>query len=182
VGDYIAQSGGDKIDVTHQAFRESEAQVNSVAQKLLAIHGRRTVTEFHRELGKLMWDYCGMARNEQGLKYALSRIPQLRQEFWEDVNVPGSGSNLNQSLEHAGRVADFMEFAELLCQDALDRAESCGGHFREEYQTAEGEALRNDADYAHVSVWEFTGAGNQPKLHKEPLSFESVKLAERSYK
>jgi succinate dehydrogenase / fumarate reductase flavoprotein subunit len=182
VGDYLAQAGTDKVDVTHQAFREAEAQVNASAHKLLAIRGRRTVTEFHRELGKLMWDYCGMARNEQGLKHALSRIPQLRQEFWEDVNVPGSGDNLNQSLEHAGRVADFMEFAELLCQDALDRAESCGGHFREEFQTAEGEARRNDAEYAHVSVWEFTGSGNQPRLHKEPLSFESVKLAERSYK
>jgi succinate dehydrogenase / fumarate reductase flavoprotein subunit len=159
-----------------------EASVTEVAHKLLAVRGRRTVTDFHRELGKLMWDYCGMSRTSAGLKLALNRIPQLRQEFWQDVNVPGSGANLNQSLEHAGRVADFMEFAELLCLDALEREESAGGHFREEYQTAEGEAKRNDADYAHVAVWEFTGVGQRPNLHKEPLSFESVKLAERSYK
>jgi succinate dehydrogenase / fumarate reductase, flavoprotein subunit len=123
-----------------------------------------------------------MARNQKGLQHALSVIPRLRDEFWHDVNVPGSGANLNQSLEHAGRVADFMEFAELLCLDALERNESAGGHFREEHQTEEGEARRNDAEFAHVAVWEFTGVGQRPNLHKEPLSFESVKLAERSYK
>ncbi len=182
VSDYIAQGGLVKADTSHQEFRAAEQQTNEMTQKLLSIKGRRTVTEFHRELGKLLWEYCGMARNKAGLEHALSVIPQLREQFWQDVNVPGSGANINQSLEHAGRVADFMEFAELLCLDALDRDESCGGHFREEHQTPEGEAKRNDAQYAHASVWEFTGVGKRPNLHKETLTFENIKLAERSYK
>ncbi len=182
IGDYLARGGIEKVDASHAEFKRVEAEVTERTQKLLNIKGRRTVTQFHRELGKLMWDYCGMARTAEGLKKALARIPELREEFWNDVNVPGSGANLNQSLEHAGRVADFMEFAELLCLDALERDESCGGHFREEHQTEEGEAKRNDAEYAHVAVWEFKGVGQRPLLHKEPLQFENVQLAQRSYK
>jgi succinate dehydrogenase / fumarate reductase flavoprotein subunit len=129
-----------------------------------------------------MWDKCGMARNEAGLKEALKRIPELREEFWQNLVVPGSGAELNQSLERGLRVADFLEFAELMCYDALQRNESCGGHFREEYQTEDGEARRNDDDYCYVAAWEHTGVGNTPTLHKEPLSFENVHLATRSYK
>ena len=182
IGDYLARGGLDPIDTSHADFRRVEGEANERNQKLLNTRGRRTVTQFHRELGKLMWDYCGMARNAAGLQKALDRIPALREEFWSDVNVPGSGANLNQSLEHAGRVADFMEFAELLCIDALDRDESCGGHFREEHQTEEGEAKRDDERFAFASVWEFTGVGQRPVRHIEPLAFESVKLAQRSYK
>ena len=182
VGDYLARGGLDKLDASHAEFKRVEAEVTERSQKLLNIRGRRTVTQFHRELGKLMWDYCGMARNATGLKKALARIPELRDEFWSDVNVPGSGANLNQSLEHAGRVADFMEFAELMCLDALERDESCGGHFREEHATEEGEAKRDDERFAYAAVWEFKGVGQRPMLHKENLTFESVKLAQRSYK
>ncbi len=137
---------------------------------------------FHRELGKLMWDKCGMARSAQGLREALAQIPVLREEFWRNVNVPGSDAELNQALERAGRVADFLELSELMCRDALDREESCGGHFRVEYQTPDGEALRNDQDFAYVSAWEYAGANREPQLHKEPLEFEYVHLAQRSYK
>ncbi|HEX6063078.1 MAG TPA: fumarate reductase/succinate dehydrogenase flavoprotein subunit [Longimicrobiales bacterium] len=182
VGDYLARGGFEPVDTSHPEFRRVEAEATERNHKLLNTRGRRTVTQFHRELGKLMWDYCGMARNAAGLRKALERIPALREEFWNDVNVPGSGANLNQSLEHAGRVADFMEFAELMCIDALDRDESCGGHFREEHQTEEGEARRDDENFAFASVWEFTGVGQPPVRHEEPLAFESVKLAQRSYK
>ena len=182
VGDYIARGGLDKVDTSHPAFREVEAEVSARTQKFLSIRGRRTVTDFHRELGRIMWDYCGMARSAVGLNKALQQIPRLRDEFWNDVNVPGSGANLNQSLEHAGRVADFFEFAELMCTDALHRDESCGGHFRVEHQTEEGEAKRDDDRFAYVAVWEFKGVGQAPVLHKEPLTFESVQLAQRSYK
>ncbi|HET9439804.1 MAG TPA: succinate dehydrogenase (quinone) flavoprotein subunit, partial [Longimicrobiales bacterium] len=182
IGDYLGRGGLDKVDAAHAEFRRVEAEATDRSQKLLNIRGRRTVTQFHRELGKLMWDYCGMARNAAGLKKALERIPELRAEFWDDVNVPGSGANLNQSLEHAGRVADFMEFADLLCLDALERDESCGGHFREEHQTEEGEARRDDERFAYAAVWEFKGVGQRPTLHKEPMSFEAVHLAQRSYK
>ncbi|MGQ0560545.1 MAG: fumarate reductase/succinate dehydrogenase flavoprotein subunit [Gemmatimonadota bacterium] len=182
VGDYIAQGGLEKIDAAHQAFGETEKQVTEYQHTLLSINGRRTVTDMHRELGKLMWDYCGMARTAEGLQHALSRIPEIREEFWQNVNVPGSGGNINQSLEHAGRLADFLEFAELMCLDALERDESAGGHFREEHATEEGEARRYDEQFAHVAVWEFNGVGQPPNLHKEPLTFEYVKLAERSYK
>ncbi|HEY0810962.1 MAG TPA: fumarate reductase/succinate dehydrogenase flavoprotein subunit, partial [Longimicrobiales bacterium] len=181
VGDYIARGGLDKVDTSHPAFREVEAEVSARTQKFLSIRGRRTVTDFHRELGRIMWDYCGMARSAEGLNKALQQIPRLRDEFWKDVNVPGSGANLNQSLEHAGRVADFFEFAELMCTDALHRDESCGGHFRVEHQTEEGEAKRDDDRFAYVAVWEFKGVGQAPVLHKEPLTFESVQLAQRSY-
>ena len=182
IGDYLARGGIEKIDTSHAEFRRVEAEVTERTQRMLGTKGRRTVTQFHRELGKLMWDYCGMARNAAGLKKALQRIPELREEFWSDVNVPGSGANLNQSLEHAGRVADFLEFAELMCIDALERDESCGGHFREEHQTEEGEAKRDDERFAYAAVWEFKGVGQRPQLHKEQLTFESVKLAQRSYK
>jgi succinate dehydrogenase / fumarate reductase flavoprotein subunit len=140
------------------------------------------VDSFHRELGKLMWDYCGMSRTAEGLRTALTKIPELREQFWHDVKVLGDGEELNQSLEKAGRVADFFELAELICYDALDRDESCGGHFREEYQTPEGEASRDDERYSYVAAWGFRGVGNTPELHKEPLDFEYVHPSQRSYK
>ena len=151
-------------------------------KRLLDINGSRTVASFHRELGKVMWELCGMARNEQGLKEALVKIPEIRNEFWSDVRVPGTGAELNQSLEQAGRVADFLELGELMCLDALHREESCGGHFREEFQTPDGEALRRDETYKYVAAWEWAGEGKSPILHKEPLEFENVQLAQRSYK
>ena len=149
---------------------------------LLAIDGKRSVDSFHKELGHVMWNECGMARNREGLERALRRIPEIRAEFWENVRVPGSAETLNQSLEKAGRVADFLEFGELMCLDALEREESCGAHFRTEYQTPDGEALRNDADFAHVAVWEYGGGTEAPRRAVEPLDFEFVKLATRSYK
>ena len=151
-------------------------------RRLLEIKGTRTVDSFHRELGKIMWDKCGMARNAAGLREALARIPALREEFWRDVNVPGSANELNQALEKAGRVADFLELGELICRDALHREESCGGHFREEYQTEDGEALRDDEHFAYAAAWEYTGRDLEPRLHKEALTFEYVHLAQRSYK
>jgi succinate dehydrogenase / fumarate reductase flavoprotein subunit len=147
----------------------------------LSIKGKRTVTSFHRELGKIMWEKCGMARTEQSLQEAIALIPQLREEFWKNVTVPGSGVELNQTLEHAGRVADFLEFGELLCRDALHRNESCGGHFRVEYQTPDGEARRDDENFSYVAAWEFRGVGNW-ELHKEPLVYEEVPMSQRSYK
>jgi succinate dehydrogenase / fumarate reductase flavoprotein subunit len=182
IGDYLASNRLDKVDVQHAAFREAEAQVAGQTKKLLSIDGTRTVDSFHRELGKLMWNYCGMSRNEAGLRTALARIPELRNEFWQSVNVPGSDRQLNQALEKAGRVADFFELAELICLDALERTESCGGHFREESQTPDGEALRDDEHFAYVAAWEYAGPGAQPVLHKEPLVFDNVKLSQRSYK
>jgi succinate dehydrogenase / fumarate reductase flavoprotein subunit len=153
-------------------------------EKLLAINGKRSVDSFHRELGLLLWDKCGMARNSRGLREALAWIPEMREHFWRDVRVPGDGEEFNQSLERAGRVADFLEFAELMCTDALTRDESCGGHFREEHQTADGEALRDDDNFADVFAWEYQGNGKiaAPKLHREPLMFETVQLTQRSYK
>ncbi|MBM3803567.1 MAG: fumarate reductase/succinate dehydrogenase flavoprotein subunit [Acidimicrobiia bacterium] len=182
LGNYFASSKQSKISHSHSEFRKTEDEVKARLQRLLSIRGRRTVNSFHRELGKLMWDKCGMARNEKGLSEALQRIPALRQEFWENVNVLGEGGELNQSLEHAGRLADFLEFAELLCLDALTRAESCGGHFREEFQTEDGEALRSDERFAFVSAWEYQGPDTRPVLHKEPLVYEEVKMTQRSYK
>jgi len=158
------------------------AAVHGRIDKLLSVDGNRTVDSFHRELGLLMWEYCGMARNEAGLNKALERIPELRDEFWHNVKVPGTGAELNQSLEKAGRVADFFELAELICVDALHRRESCGGHFREEFQTPEGEALRDDEHFAYTAAWEFAGTGAPPLLHKEPLEFDYVHLSQRSYK
>ena len=164
--------------------RAKEAQKNSVGQikSLLAVKGKKTSDYFHRELGKIMWDKCGMARNDAGLKEALKKIPELREEFKNNVTVTGTSESLNQSLEKAGRVSDFLEFGELMCFDALHRTESCGGHFREESQTSEGEAKRKDDEFCFVSAWEHKGPDKDPVLHKEPLSFENVNLVERSYK
>ncbi|MBO9324045.1 MAG: fumarate reductase/succinate dehydrogenase flavoprotein subunit [Roseiflexus sp.] len=182
IADYLASTKFTKVDTTHIAFREAEAEVTDRIKRLLNTKGTRTVDMFHRELGKIMWDYCGMARNEAGLKHALEVIPELRERFWREVKVPGEGNDINQELEKAGRVADFMELAELMCIDALHRNESCGGHFREEHQTEEGEAKRDDENFAYVAAWEFTGLGTKPVLHKEPLYFEYVKPTIRSYK
>ncbi|MGE5569712.1 MAG: fumarate reductase/succinate dehydrogenase flavoprotein subunit [Rhodospirillales bacterium] len=182
VGDYLASNRLDKVDTTHPAFRSLEAEVACNIKRLLDIKGSRSVDSFHRELGKLVWDYCGMSRNAEGLKYALKKIPELREQYWRDVRVLGDGEELNQSLEKAGRVADFFELAELMCLDALHRNESCGGHFREEYQTPEGEALRNDDEYSYVAAWEYRGDDQAPALHKEPLTFQYVQPAQRSYK
>ena len=182
VGDYLAAAKLPKLDATHAAFRDAEAEVTRKQERLLAVNGRRTVADFHRELGRLMWDYCGMARSREGLELLLQRIPELREQFWKDVRVPGSGATLNQSLENAGRVADFLEFGELMALDALERDESAGGHFRIEHQTEEGEAKRNDDRFAHAAVWEYKGEGQRPVRHEEQLTFENVKLAQRSYK
>jgi len=182
MGDYLASSKLAKVDSTHPECRRVEAEVAAYTRRLLEINGKRTVDSFHRELGKLMWDYCGMARNRSGLQKALVQIPELRAEFWRDVNVPGSDAELNQALERAGRVADFLELAELMCRDALHREESCGGHFREEFQTEEGEALRDDENFAYVAAWEYSEPDREPRLHQEPLAFEYVPLAQRSYK
>jgi succinate dehydrogenase / fumarate reductase flavoprotein subunit len=182
IGDYLASSRLEKIDATHSSFRDAEAQVANRTKKLLSIKGTRTVDSFHRELGQLMWHNCGMSRNEAGLRAALARIPELREEFWNSVNVPGSDVQLNQALEKAGRVADFLELADLMCRDALERTESCGGHFREESQTPDGEALRDDEHFAYVAAWEYSGDATPAILHKEPLVFENVKLSQRSYR
>ena len=163
-------------------FRDAEQNVKDGVSKLLSIKGTRTVDSFHRQLGKTMWEYCGMGRNAAGLTKALADIGQLRQEFWSDVRVLGENESLNQSLEKAGRVADFIELGELMCQDALHREESCGGHFREEHQTPDGEALRDDDNFAYVAAWQFQGQGKPGLLHKEDLNFEYVHLAQRSYK
>jgi succinate dehydrogenase / fumarate reductase flavoprotein subunit len=182
IGDYLATAKLGKVDTSHSAVRDVESCVVKQTTRMLEIRGKRTVTSFHRELGKLLWDECGMARNEAGLKKALQRVPALRDEFWNNVNVLGGGDELNQALENAGRVADFLEFGELMCLDALHRNESCGGHFREEFQTPEGEALRNDQEFSYVAAWGHAGPGRQPILHKEPLSFDYVHPSQRSYK
>ena len=183
IGDYLARvSPADRLPVDHVAFKQVETEAEEKIRRMLSIDGSRTVDTFHKELGKILWEGCGMARNEKGLQTALQRIPELREQFWKDVKVPGEGADLNQELEKAGRVADFLEFAELMVYDALQRDESCGAHFREEHQTPEGEALRNDDDYSYVSAWEFKGVGENPTLHKEPLAFEYVHLTQRSYK
>ncbi|MEM7034033.1 MAG: fumarate reductase/succinate dehydrogenase flavoprotein subunit [Chloroflexota bacterium] len=182
IGNYLAQAQTDTVDTDHAAFQEATSEVNAKISRLLNIKGTRTVDSFHRELGRIMWEYCGMARNEQGLRKALELIPALKEEFWNNVRVLGDGDDLNQSLEKAGRVADFIELGELLCIDALNRAESCGGHFREESQTEEGEALRDDENFAYSAAWEYAGSDEAPILHKEPLQFNYVKLSQRSYK
>jgi succinate dehydrogenase / fumarate reductase flavoprotein subunit len=181
IGDYIASTKLAKVDNTHAEFKVSEESVRAQTTRLLDIKGKRSVDSFHKELGKIIWDYCGMARSREGLTKALELIPALKAEFWSNVNVPGSGDNLNQALEKAGRVADFIELGELMCRDALAREESCGGHFRVEYQDA-GEAQRNDDEYAYVAAWEFAGEGKAPILNKEPLVYENVHLSTRSYK
>ncbi|MEU7858965.1 fumarate reductase/succinate dehydrogenase flavoprotein subunit [Nonomuraea sp. NPDC049141] len=178
LGDYLA--AGPFEEVSDEAVAEAEIKVRTKIDRLMAVNGTRTPDSFHRELGKLMWDYCGMERTEESLRKALERIPELREEFWRDVKVSGTAEELNQVLEKAGRVADFFDLAELMCLDALIRTESCGGHFRAESQDAEGEALRDDEHFAHVSAWEFSGDG--PVLHKESLEYEYVKMTQRSYK
>jgi succinate dehydrogenase / fumarate reductase flavoprotein subunit len=182
IGNYLAQGGLAPVTEDHPAFAEVRAEVESRTAALLSARGSRTVDSFHRELGQLMWDKCGMARTAEGLREALDAIPRLREQYWRDVHVPGSGDSLNQSLEKAGRVADHFELAELMCRDALHRAESCGGHFRVEHQTSDGEALRDDDAFAYVAAWEHRGDGAEPVLHREPLAFEQVHLTQRSYK
>lgn len=183
IGDYLANIGwNDKIGVDHPAFKEAIDKVNSQVSKLLSIKGKKTVDEFHRELGLTMWEYCGMSRNETGLKTAKKKIHELKEEFWKNVDVLGSSNELNMELEKAGRVADFIELGELMVDDALARAESCGGHFREESQTPEGEALRKDEEFTFASAWEYKGENQPEELHKEELKFENVKLTQRSYK
>ncbi len=182
IGDYYATSKFEKVDTNHPEFKKAEAEAQNKINKLLSIKGKKTPTHFHKELGKIMWDYVGMGRNEKGLKIALQEIPKIRAEFWQNVNVVGESNDLNIALEKANRVADFLEFAELMAWDALEREESCGGHFREEYQTEDGEAMRNDEKFSHVAAWEYTGVEKKPIRHIEPLEFENVKLAVRSYK
>jgi succinate dehydrogenase / fumarate reductase, flavoprotein subunit len=183
IGDYLATIGwNDKVGTDHLAFKEAMDGVNERVNKLINIKGKKTVDEFHRQLGLTMWEYCGMSRSEEGLKKAKKIIQDLRTEFWTNVNVLGSSTELNQELEKAGRVADFLELGELMVDDALNRSESCGGHFREESQTPEGEALRKDDEFAYVAAWEYKGDNQPEALHKEELKFENVKLTQRSYK
>ncbi len=181
IADYLAKTGTDKVGDDRPEAKAALASVQENTKKLLSINGKRTVDSFHKELGKIMWEFCGMARTAEGLKKAIAKIPELRKEFWENVKVPGSGVELNQSLEKAGRVADFLEFGELMCNDALQRNESCGGHFREEFQTEEGEAKRDDDKFAYAAAWEYKKDA-APVLHKEELKFENVHIAQRSYK
>jgi succinate dehydrogenase / fumarate reductase flavoprotein subunit len=182
IGDYLAGAKLGPVAQDAPEVKEAEAEVATRLDRLLSIDGHRTVDSFHRELGHIMWDYCGMERSDEGLRKALDRIPELRREFWADVKVPGSAATLNQSLEKAGRVADFLELGELMCLDALHRTESCGGHFRAESQTEEGEAMRDDEHFSYVAAWEYAGAGQAPVLHKEDLTFEYVTPSQRSYK
>ncbi len=179
---YLASRRPGSARADHPAFAAARRNVEDQVRRLLSVRGRRTVDEFHRELGKLMWDECGMSRSARGLTRALAELPRLREAFWQDVTVLGSGEELNQALEKAGRVADFLEFAELVCRDALHREESCGGHFRVEHQTPDGEAKRDDARFCHVAAWQFTGDDQVPALHREPLDFKAVALTERSYR
>lgn len=182
IGHYLASSSFSKVDPTGSEFKDAEKAIDEKLNKLMSLSGNRAVDDFHKQLGKIMWEYVGMARNEKGLQQALQAIPEIREEFWKNVKVTGSSQDFNQTLEKAYRVADFLEFAELLALDALHRSESCGGHFREESQTDEGEAKRDDEKFSHVSAWEFTGRNSKPNLHKEPLTFEYVKPSQRSYK
>ncbi|HEY8133486.1 MAG TPA: fumarate reductase/succinate dehydrogenase flavoprotein subunit [Thermoanaerobaculia bacterium] len=182
IADYLAGQMSKKVSDDREEFRQVRADVADRVQKLLSAKGTRTVDSFHRELGHIMWEYCGMARSAGGLKKARNEVRRLRELYWREVRVLGGDEEPNQSLEKAGRVADFFELAELMCIDALHREESCGGHFRVEHQTPDGEALRNDEKFMYVSAWEFTGLGNEPRLHKEPLTYEEVKVATRSYK
>jgi succinate dehydrogenase flavoprotein subunit len=182
INDYLADGPFPDVDASHPAVVEAVEAVRARIEKLLSVNGSRTVDSFHRELGRLMWDYCGMERSEEGLRKALTRIRELKKEFWSDVRVLGTDEELNQALERAGRVADFFELGELMCIDALVRRESCGGHFRVESQTPDGEALRDDEEFAYVSAWEFGGEDKRPILHKEPLVYDYVEMKQRSYK
>lgn len=182
IGDYLAGESREKVDENHPAFKEAEQRVKDGINKLLSIKGEKTVDEFHKELGKIMWEYCGMSRTAEGLKKAKGMVKELREEFWRNVKVIGENEELNMTLEKAGRVADFLELGELMIDDALHRNESCGGHFREEYQTEDGEAQRDDENYAYVAAWEYKGENQDAVMHKEDLAFENVKLTQRSYK
>ncbi|MEE3327467.1 MAG: fumarate reductase/succinate dehydrogenase flavoprotein subunit [Myxococcota bacterium] len=182
IGDYLSRYEHGDVDTNHPAFADAEREAKGRLEKMLSVQGTETVESLHRELGRVMWDHCGIARNADGLKEAITKIPEIRDRFWNNLRITGSGAQLNQTLEHAGRLADFLEFSELMCRDALARDESCGCHFREEHQTEEGEALRDDANFSHVSVWEHQGTDNEPLMHKEPLSFEALPLAQRNYK
>ena len=182
IGGYLAQLGWDKTSSDTDGFKQAVSSVKDQTAKFLSMNGNKSPDDYHMELGKLMLEKCGMARNEAGLKEALKRIPEIRAEFWSNLRVTGSGESMNQTLEKAGRVADFLEFGELMCRDALMREESCGGHFREEHQTPEGEALRHDDKFSFVGAWEFKGVEKEPQLHKEELNFEIVKPSARSYK
>lgn len=182
IGDYLAGESREKVDENHPAFKEAEQRVKNGINRLLSIKGEKTVDEFHKELGKIMWEYCGMSRTAEGLKKAKGMVKELREEFWRNVKVIGENEELNMTLEKAGRVADFLELGELMIDDALHRNESCGGHFREEYQTEDGEAQRDDENYAYVAAWEYKGENQNAVMHKEDLAFENVKLTQRSYK
>ncbi|PJA52277.1 MAG: succinate dehydrogenase flavoprotein subunit [Candidatus Marinimicrobia bacterium CG_4_9_14_3_um_filter_48_9] len=182
VGNYIGSNKFEPVTTDHPAFKASEKEVDDLVKKLLAVNGTKTAHELNRELGLIMWEYVGMGRSEEGLKKALEEIPKLREEFWKSIKVAGTGETLNQNLEEAGRLADYLELAELIARDALNRRESCGGHFREESQTPEGEAKRDDENYSYVAAWEFKGTEEAPELHKESLTFEHVPLTQRSYK
>jgi succinate dehydrogenase / fumarate reductase flavoprotein subunit len=182
IGNYLAQTKLEAVSDSTAEAREAVQAAESRVKKLLGINGTRSPDSFHKELGKLCWDKCGMARDAKGLQEALRRIPEIREEFWKNLRVLGSGESLNQTLEKAGRVADFLEFGELMCLDALKREESCGGHFRVEHQTEEGEARRDDENFTYAAAWEWKGEGQAPELHKERLEFEYVKPTQRSYK
>jgi succinate dehydrogenase / fumarate reductase flavoprotein subunit len=182
VGNWLAQVTPGDTSPDHPACKDAEREVKEKVDSLLAVDGKTSVDTFHRRLGTIMWDHCGMSRNAEGLKGAIEDIKRLRDEFWQDVRVLGNGQSFNQSLEKAGRVADFMEFAEVMCYDALARDESCGAHYRVEHVDEEGEAKRDDENFAFVSVWEFKGVGEEPALHRESLTFDHVPLSTRSYK
>jgi succinate dehydrogenase / fumarate reductase flavoprotein subunit len=182
IADYLAGAKPGTVTADHPEFRKSKQEVSEQTKRLLSINGEKTVNDFHRELGRILWEDVGMARSEQSLTHAMKSIPELKAEFWQNVRVPGRGAELNQEIEKAGRVADFLEFGELLARDALMRNESCGGHFRVEHQMPDGEARRDDENYCYVAAWEFKGVNREPELHKEPLAFETVHLAIRSYK
>ncbi|MCA9737047.1 MAG: fumarate reductase/succinate dehydrogenase flavoprotein subunit, partial [Gemmatimonadetes bacterium] len=182
IGNYLARTKQDDVDVHHSAFVDTEAQVSERTRRLLDNKGTRSVDSLHMELGRLMWNACGMERSREGLLDALEKLPALRETFWKEVNVPGSGDTLNESIEKAGRVADYFELAELMCRDALTREESCGAHYRVEYTTDEGEARREDDEFAHVAAWEWTGDPSAPVRHQEELVFDYVPFSQRSYK
>lgn len=182
IGDYLSRHPFGDVTADHPAFAEAEQEARDRIEGFFAIGGKTTARTIHRELGKIMWDHCGIARNKESLQKGLKLIPELRERFWTDLQLKGNSQGINQSLEHAGRLADFLELGEVMCRDALERDESCGCHFREEHQTEDGEALRNDAEFAHVSVWEHIEAGKPPFMRKEPLTFEALPLAQRNYK
>jgi len=182
IANYLAQTKPGKVKADHAEFKKSLADVKAERDQLLGINGKKTVTEFMREVGVLMWNNVGMARSKESLTETLQKLPAIREEFWKNVKVSGSGEEFNQQLENAGRTADFLEFAELLSRDALHREESCGGHFRVEHQYPDGEAKRDDANFSYAAAWEWKGRGQAPELHKEPLKFENIHLAVRSYK